>query len=141
MPDPSPWLVRTRTTEGPTCLTTWTNSLCRSCTDGETGDDETGVDTVLTADPQPATVTAAVARPANASNGRCRTRCLIILGPSLYCRSFGNNAVPFVVSRHGHRPSRMPAGWYRRPTAKALPASRQRRFPASGRLQRLLTVT
>src|SRR4029450_1553356 len=48
MPEPSPWLVRIRTPEGPTCLTTWTNCCCRARADGaaaaggEAGDDELG---------------------------------------------------------------------------------------------------
>jgi hypothetical protein len=36
MPEPRPWLVWIRTTEGPTCLTTWTNCCWRARADGAT---------------------------------------------------------------------------------------------------------
>ena len=89
MPEPSPWLVWIRTTEGLTCLTTWTNCCCRASADGETSTAGVAADELAVVVEQPASTTAAT-NAATASSSRAalprrglRMRCRIILVPFL----------------------------------------------------------
>ena len=91
MPEPSPWLVWIRTTEGLTCLTTWTNCCCRASADGETSTAGVAADELAVVVEQPASTNAATnAATASSSRGRpplrrrgLRMRCRIILVPFL----------------------------------------------------------
>ena len=91
MPEPSPWLVWIRTTEGLTCLTTWTNCCCWASADGETSTAGVAADELAVVVAQPASTNAATnAATASSRRGRpplrrrgLRMRSRIILVPFL----------------------------------------------------------